>query len=41
MQQWCWNYILSFINKDRWFLGSPDLDHLDYSIWDESETVVD
>jgi transposase len=34
-QQWCSDNFPSFINKDRWPPNSPDLNPLDYSIWDE------
>ena len=34
-QQWCLDHFPSFINKDHWPPNSPDLNPLDYSIWDE------
>ena len=34
-QQWCKNNFPSFIDKDHWPPNSPDLNPLDYSIWDE------
>ena len=33
-QQWCAENFPAFIDKDRW-PNSPDLNQLDYSIWDE------
>ncbi len=40
-QQWCQNNFPSFINKDRWPPNSPDLNPLDYSIWDELVNAID
>ena len=34
-QQWCAENFPVFINKDRWPADSPNLNPLDYSIWDE------
>ena len=34
-QQWCAEYFPSFFDKDHWPPNSPDLNLLDYSIWDE------
>ena len=34
-QEWCQQHFPSFIDKDHWPPNSPDLNHLDYSIWDE------
>ena len=34
-QEWCPTNFPSFIDKDYWPLNSPDLNPLDYSIWDE------
>jgi inhibitor of nuclear factor kappa-B kinase subunit alpha len=34
-QQWCQDSFPSFIDKDQWPANSPDLNPLDYSIWDE------
>ena len=34
-QQWCKDNFPSFIDKDHWPPNSPDLNPLDYSIWDE------
>ena len=34
-QQWCKNNFPSFTNEDHWPPNSPDLNPLDYSIWDE------
>ena len=34
-QEWCQMNFPSFIDKDHWLPNSPDLNSLDYSIWDE------
>ena len=34
-QQWCRDNLPSFFDKDCWPANSPDLNPLDYSIWDE------
>ena len=34
-QEWCRMNFPSFIDKDHWPPNSPDLNPLDYSIWDE------
>ena len=34
-QEWCRMNFPSFIDKDHWPPNSPDLNLLDYSIWDE------
>ncbi len=34
-QQWCRDNFPSFIDKHHWLPNSPDLNPLDYSIWDE------
>ena len=34
-QQWCRDNFPSFIDKEHWPPNSPDLNPLDYSIWDE------
>ena len=34
-QEWCAKHSSCFIDKDHWFPTSPDLNMLDYSIWDE------
>jgi inhibitor of nuclear factor kappa-B kinase subunit alpha len=34
-QQWCRDNFPSFIDNDHWPPNSPDLNPLDYSIWDE------
>ncbi|XP_065665656.1 uncharacterized protein LOC136087078 [Hydra vulgaris] len=33
-QQWCHDNFPAFIDKNRWSPNSPDLNPLDYSIWD-------
>ena len=40
-QEWCRENFPSFITKDRWPPNSPDLNPLDYSIWDEFINVID
>lgn len=40
-QQWCRDNFPSFIDKDHWPSNSPDLNPLDYSIWDEFAQVID
>ena len=34
-QTWCQDNFLSFIDKDHWPPNSPDLNPLDYCIWNE------
>ena len=34
-QEWCRDNFPSLIDNDCWPLNSPDLNRLDYSIWDE------
>ena len=34
-QEWCFQHFPSFIDKDTWLTNSPDLNRLDYCIWDE------
>lgn len=34
-QKWCYDNFPSFIDKDHWPANSPDLNPLDYSIWDQ------
>jgi inhibitor of nuclear factor kappa-B kinase subunit alpha len=33
-QAWCEKHFPDFINKDRWPANSPDLNVLDYYVWD-------
>ena len=40
-QQWCQDHFPLFIDKNRWPSNSPDLDPLDYSIWDELAGAMD
>ncbi|CAF2116352.1 unnamed protein product [Rotaria magnacalcarata] len=40
-QQWWRNNFPSFIDKDCWPPNSPDLNPLDYSIWDELANAID
>lgn len=40
-QQWCANHFPSFISKDRWPPNSPDLNPLDYSIWNQLAQTMD
>jgi len=39
-QEWCQKKFPSFIDKDRWPPNSPDLNPLDYSIWDEFANAI-
>ncbi|CAF4485396.1 unnamed protein product, partial [Rotaria socialis] len=39
-QLWCRDNFPSFIGKDRWPPNSPDLNPLDYSIWDELVNTI-
>ncbi|CAF4553576.1 unnamed protein product, partial [Didymodactylos carnosus] len=34
-QEWCKNNMPNFIDRPHWPANSPDLNPLDYSIWDE------
>ena len=40
-QKWCQENFPSLIEKDHWPPNSPDLNPLDYSIWDEFVKVID
>ncbi|CAF1514216.1 unnamed protein product [Rotaria sordida] len=40
-QQWCHDNFPGFIDKDHWSPNSPDLNPLDYCIWDEFQKVID
>lgn len=39
-QKWCADNFPSFIDKDHWPPNSPDLNPLDYCIWDELTSVM-
>ncbi|CAF1629333.1 unnamed protein product [Rotaria magnacalcarata] len=39
-QNWCQDKFPSFIDKDHWLPNSPDLNPLDYSIWDEFARAI-
>ncbi|CAF5208792.1 unnamed protein product [Rotaria magnacalcarata] len=39
-QQWCRDNFPSFIGKNRWPPNSPDLNPVDYSIWDELVNTI-
>ena len=39
-QEWCSQYFPSLIDKDRWPTNSPDLNPLDYCIWDEFAQTI-
>ena len=39
-QQWCHDNFPAFIDKDHWPPNSPDLNPLDYCIWDEFVKVI-
>lgn len=40
-QQWCRDNLPSFIDKDHWPPNSPDLNPLDYCIWNELVNAMD
>ncbi|CAF1366313.1 unnamed protein product [Adineta ricciae] len=40
-QQWCHSNFPGFIDKDHWPPNSPNLNPLDYYIWDEFVKVID
>ena len=40
-QQWCRDNFPGFIDKDHWPPNSPDLNSLDYCIWDEFANIID
>lgn len=40
-QQWCHDNLPSFFDKDSWPPNSPDLNPLDYSIWDELAKAIE
>ena len=40
-QKWCLDNFPSFIDKDHWPPSSPDLNPLDYCIWDEFAEAID
>ena len=40
-QQWCKNHFKFFIRKERWPPKSPELNPLDYSIWDRIANRMD
>ena len=40
-QKWCQENFPSFIDKYHWPPNSPDLNPLDYSIWDDFVKVID
>ncbi len=35
MQKWLVENILNFMRKENWTSGSPDLNRLDYKIWEK------
>ena len=35
-----WKELTSFINKDQWPLSGPDLNPLDYAIWDKLAQAI-
>ena len=39
-QEWCANNFPSFIDKDHWPPNSPDLNPLDYCIWNGIAQVI-
>ena len=40
-QEWCRNNFPSLIDKDHWPPNSPNLNPLDYSIWDGLINIID
>lgn len=40
-QKWCQDHFPNFIDKDHWPPNSPDLNPLDYSIWEEYVQAMD
>ena len=40
-EQWCQDHFPSLIDNDRWPPKSPDLNPLDYSIWNELAELMD
>ncbi|CAF4498878.1 unnamed protein product, partial [Rotaria sp. Silwood2] len=40
-QKWCLDNFPSFIDKDHWPPNSPDLNPMDYCIWDEFAEAID
>ena len=39
-QEWCFNSFPSFIDKDHWPPNSPDLNLLDYCVWNEIAQMI-
>ena len=39
-QEFLWNIVPDFINAEEWAPHSPDLNDLDYSVWDILQEVV-
>ena len=39
-QQWCHDNFPSFVDKDQWPPNSPDVNPLDYSIWNELVNTI-
>ncbi|CAF2168477.1 unnamed protein product [Rotaria magnacalcarata] len=39
-QDWCRTHLPCFIDKDHWPPSSPDLNPLDYCIWDEFASAI-
>ena len=39
-QQWCWDNSPTFINSEDWPPNSPDLNPLNYLIWDERVNTI-
>lgn len=40
-QKWCAEHFPAFIDKDHWPPNSPDLNPMDYSIWNEFAQLID
>ena len=41
MQEWCGGHFPSFIDKDCGPINSPNLNPLDYFVWDEMINAID
>ena len=39
-QKWCEDHFLDFIDKTHWLPNSPDMNPLNYSIWEEYAQAI-
>ena len=39
-QKWCTSNFRSFIQRNHWLLNNPDLNPLDYCLWDEPGKTI-